>query len=188
MKLGVKTIVIITLLSVIGVSIFANNYLKEINTQKVDKYGFLVKVGEVAPTFSTQIANSNKTFNLANYKGKVIMLQFTANWCGVCRKEMPFIEKEIYQVHKNNKDFVLLAIDYKETLEKIKALTKATGVSYPIGFDKNGEIFHKYAAKKAGVTRNVIIGKDGKIVFLTRLFERKEFNKMKAVIAKELEK
>lgn len=188
MKLGVKTAIIIGLLLIVGISIFANSSSKESTTQEVDKYGFLVKIGDVAPTFSTQIANSNQTFNLSDYKGKVIMIQFTANWCGVCRKEMPFIEKEIYQEHKNNKDFVLLALDYKETLEKINILIKATGVTYPIGFDKNGEIFHKYAGEDAGVTRNVIIGKNGKIAFLTRLFERKEFNEMKAVIKDELNK
>ena len=37
---------------------------------------------------------------LSELKGKVVMLQFTASWCGVCRKEMPFIEKDIWQKHK----------------------------------------------------------------------------------------
>lgn len=159
--------------------------------QKIDKAaderGFIVKVGDVAPLFSATIANGDTVFHLANNKGKVVMIQFTASWCSVCRKEMPFIEKEIHQKYINNKDFVLLALDYDEALQKINELIEATGITYPVGFDKGASIFHRYAAQKAGVTRNIIIGKDGKIVFLTRLFNRNEFNEMKAAIQKALD-
>ena len=61
-------------------------------------------------------------------------------------------------------------------------------ITYPLVLDKQGEIFHKYAAKKAGVTRNIIINREGKIIFLTRLFDQNEFNEMTEVIQKELEK
>ena len=44
---------------------------------------------------------------------------------------------------------------------------------------KNSKIFNLFAENKAGVTRNVIIDKKGNIAFLTRLFERNEFNEMK---------
>ncbi|MGL4328698.1 MAG: TlpA family protein disulfide reductase, partial [Tannerellaceae bacterium] len=53
---------------------------------------------------------------------------------------------------------------------------------YPLGLDPNADIFGLFADKKAGITRNVIIGKDGKIVMLTRLFNTEEFNKMVKVI------
>jgi hypothetical protein len=45
-----------------------------------------------------------------------------------------------------------------------------------------------FALKNAGVTRNIIIDRNGKIVFLTRLFEMEEFNEMKKVIFAELKK
>ena len=44
---------------------------------------------------------------------------------------------------------------------------------------ENSKIFNLFAENKAGVTRNVIIDKKGNIAFLTRLFERNEFNEMK---------
>ena len=103
------------------------------------------------------------------------MLQFTASWCGVCRKEMPFIEKDIWQKHKDNASFVLYGVDRDEPLERVKAFAKQTGVTYPLGLDPGADIFAKYAERNAGITRNVLIGKDGKIVMMTRLYNEEEF-------------
>lgn len=146
-----------------------------------DDRGYLVKVGQVAPDFEMKLTNG-KTMKLSDLKGKVVMLQFTASWCGVCRKEMPFIEKDIWNKHKNNPDFALFGIDRDEPLETVEKFAKATGVTYPLGLDPNADIFGLFADKKAGITRNVIIGKDGKIVMLTRLFNTEEFNEMVKVI------
>ena len=59
-------------------------------------------------------------------------------------------------------------------------------ITYPLALDPGADIFGLYADKKAGVTRNVIIDRSGKIIFLTRLYERKEFEEMKKVIFEEL--
>ena len=63
------------------------------NAQQDDR-GYIVKVGEKAPNIELLFPDGTKK-QLKDLKGKVIMLQFTASWCGVCRKEMPFIEKDI---------------------------------------------------------------------------------------------
>src|SRR5450759_1614659 len=99
--------------------------------KKVINEGYIVKVGDKAPDFTIKEAGG-KTYKLSDLKGKVVMLQFTASWCSVCRTEMPFIEKE------------------------------------------------------AGVTRNVIIDRNGEIIFLTRLYKREEFDQMKKVIFAQL--
>lgn len=149
--------------------------------------GYVVKVGETAPDFTMKMLDG-QTVKLSSLRGKVVMLQFTASWCGVCRKEMPFIEKDIWLKHKDNKDFALMAIDRGETKDKVEQLVKSTGITYPIGFDPDSEIFFKYAEKNAGITRNVIIDRDGKIVMLTRLFEPEEFKQMCEEITRLLEK
>ncbi len=145
-----------------------------------DDRGYIVKVGDIAPDFTATLDNG-KTFKLSDYRGQVVMLQFTASWCGVCRTEMPFIEKEIWQQHKGE-GLVVIGIDRDEPLEKLNILSKATGISYPLALDPNGDIFGLYALKKSGITRNVIVDRDGKIVYLTRLFNREEFNDMKIKI------
>lgn len=148
---------------------------------------FKVKEGDIAPDFEMSLPNG-KTVKLSSLRGKVVMLQFTASWCGVCRKEMPHIEKEIWQKHKNNPQFALYGIDREEDAKTVIDFGKKTKVTYPIGLDLNADIFGLYAEKDAGITRNIIIDQDGKIVKLTRLFDIDEFNDMVKLIDSLLEK
>lgn len=139
-----------------------------------DSVGYIVKVGDVAPDFEMQLTDGTKQ-KLSDLRGKVVMLQFTASWCGVCRKEMPFIEKDIWLKHKENPNFALIGIDRDEPLETVIEFGKKTGITYPMALDPGADIFAKYADRQAGITRNVLIDKDGKIVMLTRLYNEEEF-------------
>ena len=141
---------------------------------QADSTGYIVRVGEMAPDFTITLTDG-KQVSLSSLRGKVVMLQFTASWCGVCRKEMPFIEKDIWLKHKNNADFALIGIDRDEPLDKVLAFAKSTGVTYPLGLDPGADIFAKYALRESGITRNVLIDKEGKIVKLTRLYNEEEF-------------
>lgn len=146
----------------------------EVTMNQPDSVGYIVRIGETAPDFEMELTDGQKV-RLSELRGKVVMLQFTASWCGVCRKEMPFIEKDIWLKHKDNKDFALFGIDRDEPLETVKAFAEKTGVTYPLALDPGADIFAKYADRKAGITRNVLIDKNGKIVMLTRLYNEEEF-------------
>jgi peroxiredoxin len=147
----------------------------------VDDRGYLVKVGDMAPDFTLQTI-SGETVKLSDLRGKVVMLQFTASWCGVCRKEMPFIESDIWKKHKDKPNFYLLGIDRDEPIETVQKFAEQTGVTYPMGLDPGADIFALYADRKAGITRNVIINPEGRIVMLTRLYNEEEFAEMCAKI------
>lgn len=166
-----KTIFLTFIVTLISLNIYAQD----------DDRKYLVKVGDIAPDFEMAVADGT-TMKLSDLRGKVVMLQFTASWCGVCRKEMPFIESDIWQRHKNNSDFVLFGVDRDEPVETVISFAQKTGVTYPIGLDPKASIFELYAEKDAGITRNVIIGKDGRIVMLTRLYDPEEFKEMVQVI------
>ena len=148
-------------------------------------YAYIVKVGQQIPDFS-MTTTDGKTIRTTDLKGKIVMLQFTASWCGVCRKEMPHIEAEIWKEHKNNPNFALFGIDLDEPVEKVKEFAKQIPITYPLALDPKGGIFYQFAEKGAGVTRNVIVDKTGKIVFMTRLYKDEEFQEMKKVIAELL--
>ena len=159
----------------------AQTFQKEIPTD----YGYIVKLGQTVPDFDIVLPDGTKT-NMQAQRGKVVMLQFTASWCSVCRKEMPHIEKEIWQKHKNNPSFALYGIDQKEDKETIAKFQKQTKITYPLALDPDGKIFFTFAAQDAGVTRNVIVDRTGKIVYMTRLYKEEEFNEMKKVIERLL--
>ena len=149
-------------------------------TQNDDR-GYIVKVGDKAPDITITYTDGTRK-KLSDFRGKIVMLQFTASWCGVCRKEMPFIEKDIWLKYKNNPEFALFGIDFKESKETTEKFAKDIKITYPLLLDPEGKAFYTYAAQGAGVTRNIIIDKEGNIAFLTRLYDPKEFEEMVKVI------
>lgn len=161
----------------------ADSETTTVDTVVPDERGYIVNVGDIAPDFEGVVAGTGERVRLGDYRGdRVVMLQFTASWCGVCRKEMPEIERQIWQRHKDNPHFALMGIDRDEPDSTVLAFAEKTGVTYPMVLDPGGEIFQQYAHRLAGITRNVIVDTDGRIVMLTRLYDEAEFNSMVAVI------
>lgn len=160
----------------IGLFYFATTAISQ-KTVVPDERGFIVKLGDLAPDFDIIFSDGKPSMKLSALKGKVVLLQFTASWCGVCVKEMPHIEKEIWNKFKN-KGLHVFGIDRKENKEKVLKFAKKTKVTYPLLMDEEGKIFELFAAQNAGVTRNILVDRDGKIVFMTRLFVKQEFNQL----------
>ncbi len=151
-----------------------------LNAQIEKDSGYIVQVGDKVPNIKLDLIDGT-SIQLDDLKGKVVVLQFTASWCSVCRKEMPHLEKEIWLPNKD-KEFILIGVDYDEPIEKVVAFKKQMKVTYPMALDPGAEIFAQFANKKSGVTRNVVIDKEGNIAFLTRLYDKKEFKAMKKKI------
>ena len=147
----------------------------------VYEHEYLVKVGDMAPDFTLKYTDGTE-FTLSEQRGKVVMLQFTASWCGICRGEMPHIESRIWQPHKEDADFVLVGVDREEPREVVEEYTAKLGTTYPMLLDEQGDVFASYALRKSGITRNVLIDRDGRIVKLTRRFVEDEFNDLVATI------
>ena len=142
--------------------------------------GYKVSVGDPLPALEMNMINGEVWTN-KNLLNKVVVIQFTGSWCSVCRREMPELEEKVWQEFKNE-DFLLIGIDTKEPKEKVDQFIEKMEVTYPISYDQDGKIFSDFTIEGAGVTRNIVVDKNGKIVFLTRLYEEKEFNSMIQVI------
>ena len=142
--------------------------------------GFIVNIGDSAPDFSMKLT-TGETLKLSELKGSIVILQFTASWCSVCRLEMPHLEEDIWKKYKE-KNVVLIGIDKDEPLETVINFKKQMKTTYPLALDPGAEIFSLYAEKNSGVTRNIVIDQSGKIVFLTRLFEENEYKQMLKII------
>ena len=155
-------------------------------SQENDTRGYKVSVGEQVPELEFSLLDGTE-ITTRNLKNKVTVLQFTASWCSVCIKEMPHLEKEVWQRFKND-DFILIGVDLKEDSEKVKRFIKKTKVTYPFTIDTDGSMFKAFTLPKAGVTRNIVLDKNGEIIFLSRLYNVKEFQEMITVIDNELKK
>ena len=91
------------------------------------------------------------THSLADYKGKVIFLNFWATWCGPCRNEMPDIQKlyEEYSAMGEDAEVVILGvagpgIGQEGSAEEIAAFMEENGYTYPVLMDESGEMFAQY--------------------------------------------
>ncbi len=170
-----KTVKMLLMFAALMVSLISCGQKQESQIVEVaDEHGFIVQVGDTAPDFTAKTI-TGEIVKLSDLRGKVVMLQFTASWCRVCREEMPFIESDIWQQHKDNPKFMLIGIDRDEPIEKVVHFVETIGVTYPMALDPGAEIFKKYALEEAGVTRNVLIDENGKIIYTTRLYDPVEF-------------
>jgi rhodanese-related sulfurtransferase/peroxiredoxin len=155
--------------------------------EKADSNGYVVSDGDLLPDFTVTLTDG-RTLSTKDLRGKVILLQFTASWCPVCRREMPYLERDIWQKHKADPSFVFIGIDRDEPLDKVKAFAQQTAVTYPLALDPGAEVYSKIAVPWSGITRNVLINRDGVIVKRTRLFNEVEFRSLVDEVDKELGK
>lgn len=120
----------------------------------------LIKGDKKAPDFSLIDLNSEKV-GLKQFKGKIILLNFWATWCGPCKEEMPSLEV-LYQQFKE-KNFVLLAIsvDY-EGLKPVKEFIDKHHYTFPVLLDPNCETLDLFEIK--GIPTTFLIDKKGRMV------------------------
>ena len=156
--------------------IFLSFFLITTQAQNNLNRGYKVTVGDQAPKIDLKLLDG-QIVNNENIKGKVVVFQFTASWCSVCIKEMPHLEKEVWQRFKED-DFLLIGVDLMEDLGVVKEFILNTEVTYPFTIDSDGSFFKSFTLPKAGVTRNIVLDQEGKISFLTRLYNEREFAQM----------
>ncbi|MGI8467208.1 MAG: TlpA disulfide reductase family protein [Pyrinomonadaceae bacterium] len=155
-----------------------------INAQ-TDEIKSYTKVGQEMPDFTVTDAN-NKEFKISDLKGKIVYINFWATWCPPCLEEMPRIEKEIWQKNKQSENFVMAAIAREQTQDEIAPFIKKYGYTFPTAADTDRAIFKLFG--DGGIPRSYVIGTDGKILFQSVGYNEAEFDRMKNVIEKELEK
>ena len=143
-----------------------------------DERGYIVRVGDKIADFEVTMLDGTVK-KLSEFDSPVVVLNFFASWCVVCRKEIPHLEKEVWQPFKD-KGLLVLGVDYKEKPDTVRKFVAEMKISYPVSLDEDGAIFNRFA--RGGVTRNIVLDKDLRIIYLTRLFDVEEFNGMKNII------
>jgi peroxiredoxin len=149
---------------------------------KPDERGYIVKVGDKVADFKVTLLDGSSK-NVSEFKAPVMVLNFFASWCVVCRKEIPHLEKEVWQAMKDQ-GLIVLGVDYKEKPDTVGMFVKEMNISYPVALDEKGEIFDRFA--RGGVTRNIVLDQNLNIIYLTRLYDANEFEGMKNVVRQTL--
>ncbi len=115
---------------------------------------------QAAKDFSVPILNG-KTFRLADYKGKVVFLNFWATWCPPCREEMPAMER-LYQRYKD-KGLVVLAVSVDaEGAPVVTPFVKTHGLSFAIGLDPTMALAARYGVR--ALPSSFLVDKKGLVV------------------------
>ena len=137
----------------------------------------LPKINFQAPSFSLS-ALDGKNYSLEDTKGKPVMINFWASWCGPCKLEAPELSS-LYKQYEGK--FTLYAINLTNTessLNDVKGFAENFGYSFPILLDEKGEIAEKYLIKPIpttyfvnsdGIIVDQILGYGGKGALTTKL-------------------
>jgi DsbE subfamily thiol:disulfide oxidoreductase len=114
-------------------------------------------VGLNAPEFSLSDP-SGRTYTLAELKGSVVFINFWATWCPPCIEEMPSLQN-LYNGFKDNKEFRMVTILYKDDYEKAMAYMKQNNYALPVLIDREGKAAKAYGV--TGVPETYIVDKQG---------------------------
>lgn len=121
-----------------------------------------MRVGEQAPDFSVRGVDG-KQVSLADYRGKYVLLDFWASWCGPCRMEMPNI-KAVYDKFGQNPRFAIVGLNLDKTPEAAKDFVRSNGLNWThglLGDWKDTNVPESYGVN--GIPAMFLIDPEGKI-------------------------
>jgi len=103
-----------------------------------------------------------KSHDLAEYKGKVVLVNFWATWCEPCRAEMPSIDR--LRDSLKGKPFEVVAVNMAEPLSRIEKFSETMSLSFPLLRDRDGSVGKTWKEKL--LPASYLIGRDGRIHYV----------------------
>lgn len=105
------------------------------------------EIGQPAPNFAFVWADGRGA-DLASLRGKPVVLNFWATWCGPCRAEMP----EFVALYRSDPSVVVLEVNTQETLEAIRPFAEEFGMGMPVLVDESGAVRTIYGVRSMPTT------------------------------------
>lgn len=113
-----------------------------------------------APEFVLR-TDDGKTYRLADYRGKVVVVNFWATWCPPCRQEMPSMDRAYKQLQKDGIEIV--AVNVGENEDAIFAFTGVIPVSFPLLLDPEAKVVQQYRVR--GLPTTYVVDPNGMVVY-----------------------
>ena len=115
------------------------------------------QVGQIAPDFQYTLPDGS-THMLSQLRGKKVLINFWATWCGPCRSEMPDLQKALGETGDS---VVVLGVNKAQELKEIGPFADELGISFPLIANQSGDIAGRYAAQN--LPTSYFINSDGTI-------------------------
>lgn len=141
-----------------------------------------VHVGDTAPSF-TITDTDGVEFVLDDLRGKVVLINFFATWCGGCVEELPQVQK-LWDENRDNGNFALVVIGREEANETVSAFRSKYGYTFPIAADPARTVYGIYA--KEIIPRTYVVSRDGRICFASTGFDEDDLAKLKLELKNQL--
>jgi thiol-disulfide isomerase/thioredoxin len=135
------------------------SFATQANAKKIQR---TLVAGAAFPEFEEKDLDE-KPLSLANYKGKVVLIDFWATWCGPCVAELPNVIKAYNKYH--DKGFEIVGVSLDSEKEKLVAFIKENKMPWPQYFDGKGwesKLGTKYGINSIPAT--YLVDKEGKII------------------------
>ena len=116
--------------------------------------------GKPAPLHFTLKDMNGADVKLASFKGKVILVNFWATWCGPCKAEIPSL---VELQHQYGDDLVILGVSVDDPVEKMRPYAAQYKINYPLLVGEGRDDVQDAFGPLAGIPVSVIIGRDGRI-------------------------
>ncbi len=118
-------------------------------------------VGKPAPDFELELLGGPK-FHLRKTRGKVVVLDFWATWCGPCLQAMPQVERVAGEFR--DRDVQLIAVNLQEAPQQITSMLERHKLHPAVALDRDGAVAEKYAAN--AIPQTVVIDRAGTVARL----------------------
>jgi peroxiredoxin len=116
-----------------------------------------------APDFTLRTMGG-PNMRLAEQRGRVVMINFWATWCGPCRQELPELSK-LYERYRGS-GFVLMGVNVDDDVSNAAAVAAKLGVSFPVLLDTDKRVSKLYDLSTMPST--VLVDRDGKVRYVHR--------------------